>query len=283
MKIRELLTEGYNILKEENIESYMIDTQLLLCHVIQKDRIFLITNREYEVDIELENKFKILVEERKKRKPIKYIIGKTEFMGLDFNIEEGVLIPRADTEILVEKVIDSIRENSYNKVCDVCCGSGVIGISIAKLSSVSEVNLYDISEKAIEVTKMNIKQLSVNEIACTYKSDLLKRAIGDKIRFDVIVSNPPYIREDVIPSLMKDVKDYEPYIALSGGKDGLYFYREITKQSLEVLNKNGLLAYEIGYDQKDDVFRIMEQNGFKKLECVKDLAGNDRVIIGKLN
>jgi release factor glutamine methyltransferase len=274
--------ESNEILKKANIDSYRLDSQLILSKVINKDKLFILVNRDWEVEYKLVDEFLSLVNKRKNKMPVKYILNECEFMGLDFWVEEGVLIPRPDTEILVEKAIEEIKENKLKKICDVCCGSGVIGLSLAKLLEDLDVSLFDISEKAIEVTKKNIFKLDLENKAKVYYSDLLKEAKINNMKFDMILSNPPYIRKDVIPTLMEDVKDYEPVIALDGGEDGLDFYHRITLDSKEILNEDGMIIYEIGHDQKEDVMKILVENGFHQVECLKDLAGNDRVVIGRL-
>ncbi|MDP4143455.1 MAG: peptide chain release factor N(5)-glutamine methyltransferase [Bacillota bacterium] len=282
MKIQELLREGYKILKPINEETYMVDCQLLLQYVLNKDKLFIITNKDFDVDNDRCDAYFQLVKFRSKRMPIKYLLKQCEFMGFDFYVREGVLIPRPDTEVLVEQVINEVSLHGYQKVCDVCCGSGIIGISIAKLIMGISVECCDISTDAAEVTAENIKRLGASDRVKFTKSDLLSYAIEAGYKFDVVVSNPPYVREDVIPTLMEDVKNYEPYIALSGGEDGLRFYRAITEQSKKVLNNGGLLAYEIGHDQGEAVVSILESSSFVDVKCIKDYAGNDRVVMGKL-
>lgn len=281
-KIGELLKEGYQILKEEGIESYALDCDLLLGKVVKKDRLFLLLNRDYELNHKEIEEFYRLLTLRKNKMPIKYMLGECEFMGLSFYIREGVLIPRPDTEILVECAMEEIKKNKFKDICDVCCGSGIIGITIAKLLKDVSVKSSDISHTAYEVTRENIKRLDVGERVQVVESDLLSKFIENKDRFDVIVSNPPYIRKNVIGTLMEDVKNFEPYEALCGGEDGLDFYREITSQSLKLLNNGGMLLFEIGYDQKDSVSNLLKENGFVEVECLKDLAGKDRVIKGKI-
>lgn len=283
LKIQELLFKGYELLKDNNVESYMLDSQILLGKVLNCHRVSIIINKDTEVSKEDAEKFLELIEQRRNKKPLKYITNETEFMGIDFFIEEGVLIPRPDTEVLVEEVLKEIEKRSFKSVCDVCCGSGAIALSIAWHNNAVEVECCDISPKAEEVTKKNIELLSLQNRVEFFPSDLLDFALKAQRQFDLIVSNPPYIRTDIIPTLMEDVKDYEPYIALWGGDDGLGFYRRITKQSKSALKEGGLLAYEIGYDQGKDVSQILIQNGFKDIRVVKDLAGLDRVVIGITN
>lgn len=282
MNIGEVLIKSNFTLKDAEIENYILDSQLLMCKVLNKDKMFILMNREEELSKSQEEEFFKLVELRRKKMPTKYILGKTEFMGLDILIKPGVLIPRADTEILVEEAIKIIKENSYLKVCDLCSGSGAIGVAICSFLKDITLNSYDIDEVALDVTERNIFNLNLEQRAKVQYSDLLQKAIEDKESFDMIVSNPPYIRKDVIPTLMEDVKDYEPYIALCGGEDGLNFYRTITTQSLKVLKKGGALAYEIGHDQKDDVSSILKENGFEGIYALQDFSGLDRVVIGFL-
>lgn len=283
LKVQQLLSKGYEILKQNNIENYMLDCQLILGKVLKFDRMSIIINRDFEVSKEKAEEYLLLVEKRKNKMPLKYITEEAEFMGINFFIKEGVLIPRPDTEILVEEAIKEIKDRNLSRVCDVCCGSGAIGLSIAKLVDFATVQCCDISEVAEEVTRKNIQKLEIAERVKFIRSDLLSFAANRKLQYDAIVSNPPYIRTDVIPTLMEDVKDYEPYIALWGGEDGLDFYRRITLESLKILRRGGVLAYEIGYDQSEEVESLLRENGYSNVRTTKDLAGNDRVVIGIKN
>lgn len=278
--IGDLLDIGSKILKAEDIDTYMLDAQLLLCNVLAKDKVYIITNREKEVSAKDEKEYLNLIEKRKGKMPIKYILGETEFMGLDFDIEEGVLIPRGDTEILVEEVLSVIGEDDEIEICDLCSGSGAIGISIAsyrKKIRVDEIDFYNIPEK---ITKKNIVKHGLEDRVIFIKSDLLSEAIKEEKKYSIIVSNPPYIKAYEIDNLMDDVKKYEPHTALDGGDDGLIFYRRIIKESKYVLKENGLLAFEIGHDQGEDVSELMKEAGFSNIKLLKDLAGLDRVLLG---
>ena len=280
--IGELLIDGNKILKEANIDTYILDTQLLLGKVLQKEKLYLITNKEEEIDKFKEKEFYRLINKRKDKMPIKYILKNAEFMGLDFYVEEGVLIPRGDTEILVEEVLKNITASNQYDICDLCCGSGAIGISIATLRENTKIDLidyYDIPEK---VTKKNINKHKLSSRVEFIKSDLLEEAIKREKKYDILVSNPPYIKEEVIETLMDDVKNYEPHTALSGGNDGLYFYRKIVEDSDKILKENGILAFEIGHDQGEEVSALMTQKGYKGVRVIKDLAGLDRVVLGQL-
>lgn len=282
MNIREILIESYGILKKVGIESYILDSQLILSKVLNVDKLFIMINRGFDLNPKQEAEFSRLIQLRKNKMPVNYILGQCEFMGMNFIVRPGVLIPRPDTEILVECAIEHINKQSYTKICDVCSGSGAIGIAIAEFIKDTKVTLYDISNDALDVSKLNIERFDLSKRVRAEFSDLLQVAIDKNEKFQVIVSNPPYIRDEVIPTLMEDVKNYEPYIALSGGEDGLEFYKRITKQSLQVLEKGGLLAFEIGYDQREQVVEILLRSGFKAIECTKDLSGNDRVVSATL-
>ena len=281
--IGELLIYGNKELKEANIDTYILDTQLLLGEVLKKDKLYLITHKEEEVIKSVTKAFYLLIEKRKNKMPIKYILKNTEFMGLDFYVEEGVLIPRGDTEILVEEALKFIDEDKEYEICDLCCGSGAIGISIAALRENTKVDLIDYYEIPERVTKRNIRNHKLGDRTSFIKSDLLEEPIANGKKYDILISNPPYIKEEVIEELMEDVKNYEPHTALSGGKDGLYFYRRIVEDSDKILKENGILAFEIGHDQGEEVKGLMTEKGYNNVRVIKDLAGLDRVVIGNLN
>ena len=281
-KIGELLIDGNKILKEANIDTYILDTQLLLGKVLGKDKLHLITNKEEEVSKFKEREFYSLIEKRKNKMPISYILKTTEFMGLDLHVEEGVLIPRGDTEILVEETLKFMDEDKEYEVCDLCCGSGAIGISIAHFRENTKVDLIDYYDVPEKVTKRNIVKQKLSNRAKFIKSDLLNEVINQQKKYDMLVSNPPFIKEEVIDTLMEDVKDYEPHTALSGGNDGLDFYRRIVDDSDKILKENGILAFEIGHDQGEEVSNLMIEKGYKNVRVVKDLAGLDRVVIGNI-
>ena len=281
-KIGELLKEGADILKEVSIDTYILDSQLLLGKVINKDKLYLITNRDEEVSKKSEKEYFELIQKRKDKMPIKYILKSAEFMGLDFNVEEGVLIPRPDTEILVEETLKYIPKDKDMNVCDLCCGSGAIGIALASFRENINIDLIDYYDTPKKVTESNIVKHNLKERAKFIKSDLLKVVIHQNKKYDILVSNPPYIKEEVISTLMEDVKDYEPHTALSGGQDGLVFYRRIVEESSKVLGEDGILAFEIGHDQGEEVKDLMINNGYNDIKVIKDLAGLDRVVIGTL-
>lgn len=278
--IEDIIKYGTKELKNKEIDTARLDCELLLGHILKKERLFLVTHKEEKVKKEDEDKFLELLDKRKDKMPIKYILKECDFMGLDFYIEEGVLIPRGDTEILVDEVLKMIPKESKANICDLCCGSGAIGISVAHYRKNTFVDLIDYYEQPEKVTLMNINRNEVNENTKFIRSDLLTEAINMNKKYDVIISNPPYIEDDEINNLMDDVKKFEPHTALSGGKDGLVFYRKIIEQSKKVLVKDGILAFEIGYNQGEAVKNLMLQNNYYDIKIIKDFAGLDRIVIG---
>lgn len=278
MKIKELLEYGKNNLIEKE-EPYRL-SKMLLKSVLNVETTYLIINSEKEITKEIENKYKKGINDLKSGKPLQYITNKQEFMGLDFYVDENVLIPQPDTEILVEEVLKKIEKlNGKTNVLDICTGSGAIGVSIAKNATNVNVTMSDISENALKVAQKNAK---INEVLdkCKFiKSNMFENI---KEKYDVIVSNPPYIKSKIIKTLEKEVQN-EPLIALDGGEDGLDFYKIIIQTAYKHLKENGILALEIGYDQKEEVINLIEEsNKYINIYCKKDLAGNDRIIICNL-
>ena len=279
-KIEELINTGTITLKENGIDTARLDAELLLGNVIEKNRVYLITNREEEVSAVNTKKYFDLIEKRRNKMPVKYILKKCEFMGIDFYVEEGVLIPRGDTEILVDEVLKNIQEDEEKSICDLCSGSGAIGIALARFRQNIKVDLIDNYPIPEKVSIINIKENNLENRVSFIKSDLLEKAIENKNSYDIIVSNPPYIEEEEIENLMDDVKKYEPHTALNGGIDGLDFYKKIIRQSQVVLKNNGMLAFEIGYNQAEEVKMLMKESNFINVKVVKDFASLDRVVIG---
>lgn len=266
-KVRSLLRKA---LGENSHEADWIITSVT--QLSQTD--FILNTREI-TDEELCQIDKI-VKRRTGGEPLQYILGETEFMGLLFKVDKHTLIPRADTETLVQSVAEKIQ-NEKVALLDIGTGSGCVGVSIAKFCDNVRATLLDISEGALKKAAENAKlnDVKVDLIRCDIMHDSV-----DKL-FDVVVSNPPYINSDVVPTLDSTVKDYEPITALDGGFDGLTFYRRITFLAKEkILKKGGLLAYEIGFDQGKSVLTIMENAGFENVSLIKDLCGNDRVVLG---
>ena len=278
MCIRDLLILGMEKLIEYNIDEYTLKAKMLLCDILKVKKEYLIINDLEEVDSFREQEFFRKIDLLCVEEPIQYIIGKQEFMGLEFNVNKSVLIPQPDTEILVEKVIEIIkRENKEISVLDLCTGSGAIGISIKKLTDNTTVTASDISLRALRVARENAEKLEVD--VKFIESDLFEN-INSK--FDIIVSNPPYIKSEIIEKLPEEVKK-EPIIALDGGVDGLEFYKNIINNCENYLNEKGFLCLEIGYDQKEDLEKLIEATGkFENIEILRDFGGNYRVIICNL-
>lgn len=217
-----------------------------------------------------------MVDRRASHEPLQYLMGTADFMGFTFHVDERVLIPRQDTEVLVEMAVDRIQRQKNPKVLDLCCGSGCIGISVAKLCPDADVTLVDISAPALEVSRQNARDLEAH--VKIIQSDLFTEVPS---RYDFILSNPPYIPTKVVEGLMPEVRDHEPHLALDGEEDGLAFYRRIAGQAGEHLNKNGTIIMEIGSDQGRDLTEILTGHGFSHVTVTKDLAGLDRVVSGR--
>lgn len=285
MTLEQLLDFGKKRLQEENIPEPDWNAWYLLQDVLKTQgrefrRSDFFMRRQEEIVSGTKEQYDTLLERRCSRMPLEYIIGNTEFMGLMFEVNPNVLIPRQDTEVLVEQVLTCCNNRS---VLDLCTGSGCIGLSVAVLGNPSHVVLSDVSEGACMVAEKN-REWMINkeglqvpvEIVC---GDLWESVSG---KFDVIVSNPPYIETEVIPSLMPEVRSHEPVLALDGGKDGMLFYRSIVEGAGRYLNPGGMLCLEIGYNQGERVLNLMREHGFENVEIKKDLAGLDRVVSGRL-
>lgn len=276
MTLREIYEYGKAKLENAGIEDAAVDAWYLLEYTtgISRAMYFLKMN---EVLLEnMEKKYKEYIGLRISHIPLQHITGVQEFMGLEFQVNEHVLIPRQDTEVLVETVLRTLKPGM--KVLDMCTGSGCILISLLKLSEGIIGTGVDISEEALKVAEKNRSKINVE--AKWLQSDLYENVTGT---YDVIVSNPPYIRTKVIEELKEEVKLHDPFIALDGKEDGLYFYRKIVEKSTEYLSKGGKLFFEIGHDQGESVKTLMEEAGFSKVNVKKDLAGLDRVVFGEYN
>lgn len=273
MNIKECLEWGYDKLK--NIDNYRNICINMLAEILAKDNVYIRVHYLDNVDERSVERFKNNIQNFLEGIPIQYINNKAYFMGLEFYVDENVLIPRCDTEILVEEIIKIIKKDSLLKILDLCTGSGAIAISLKKYLNNIEIMASDISDKALMVAKKNASKIGVD--VKFIESDLFNNING---KFDLIVSNPPYIKKTVIPSLDKQVRN-EPILALAGGEDGLDFYRKISYEAKKFLNNNGYLCFEIGYDQRKDVEDILLQNGYINIYSKKDYGGNDRIIICK--
>ncbi len=274
MKIKEALYACINNLKENNIDEAHSKARRLLAFTLNVPKEYLIINNEKELSKQDFEYYKNYITRLINGEPIQYIIGKQEFMGIEFNVNKDVLIPQPDTEILVEETIKIAKEYNKPKVLDLCTGSGAIAVSIKKYVPEAEVFASDISIKALQLAKINNIDNNINFI----ESNLFENINNE---FDIIVSNPPYIRTEEIKSLSKEVQN-EPLIALDGGQDGLDFYRDIIKQAHNYLKSNGKLCLEIGDEQKDAITQILKSNfNYTNIKYYKDLQGNDRVIIAE--
>lgn len=276
MRICEVLKYTSEKLEKGNVENFFFEARSLVEFLTGKTKEWLmIHNDEAFLDEDLD-KLNELVEKRISGFPLQYIIGMCSFMGREFFVNENVLIPRADTEVWVEKAINVARENNVSSVLDMCTGSGCIAITMKQELKKVKVFASDISRKSIDVALKNAEH-NLAEVEFFY-SDLFNDI--PKSKFDMIVSNPPYILSGDIPTLQKEVLK-EPILALDGGEDGLKFYREITENAGKYLNDNGYLIFEFGYNQVDDVLDILRSNNFCIEEIIKDYSGNVRAIISK--
>ena len=276
MIIKDILIEATNNLKDNNIEDASIKAKILLAFVLHEQRQYLVVNNNKNIDDKHYNLYFSLINKLIEGVPLQYITNEQEFMKLKLFVNENVLIPQPDTEILVEEAIKIINNDKLKKVLDLCTGSGAIAISIAK-NTAQEVHASDISKSALEIAKKNanLNNVKINFIY----SDLFKN-INEE--YDIIVSNPPYIEKNNIKTLSKEVQS-EPLIALDGGLDGLDFYREIAKKAYKYIKNNGYLCLEIGYNQKEAVTNILKKyKQYNDIYSIKDLAGKDRCIITKV-
>ena len=280
MTIAEAIKKGMIELKNEDIEEPKLKSRLLMQYVLNKTRQYVIVNDKEQLEKNKEKQYFEEIQKLKKGIPIEHITNQKEFMKLNFFVDNNVLIPRQDTEILVEEVIKISEKINAKKILDLCTGSGAIAVSLAKYLPKTEIVALDISNQALKIAKKNAISNNVEEQITFVNSDIFTNLSEEK--FDIIVSNPPYIRTDIIEKLDVQVKN-EPYIALDGGYDGLYFYKKIVNESYKYLNSNGYLCLEIGFDQKIDVIELIENT--EKFKCTyskKDLYDNDRIIVTQI-
>lgn len=281
---KEIYLWGKEKLEEAGVVEFDLDARLLLEHICHTNRNTLLVHGDREVSASEEEQYREAISKRSSRIPLQHITGVQEFMGLEFAVNEHVLCPRQDTECLVEEVMRYLHDGS--RILDMCTGSGCILLSLLHYSNHCSGIGVDISEKALEVAKRNGLAIAEmkrpnpwDEDTVTWvHSDLFSKVPMEK--FDIIVSNPPYIASSVIPTLMEEVREHEPMSALDGMEDGLYFYRKIVDESKNYLTKEGMLFFEIGYDQGQAVSEMMQKAGFKDINVVKDFAELDRVVYG---
>jgi len=266
---------------------YPLESIMVISKLLKVDKSYIYTYGDKVVEDEVKDNYIDIMENIKSGYPIQYILGEREFMGLDFYLEEGVLIPRPDTEILVEYIIDYAKKRYGDeniKILDLGIGSGAISLSVAHYLKNTIVYGVDISEMAIKVANINKDRFKLSNVEF-YKGDLFQALTGLSLEgeFHIIASNPPYIATKEIQNLDIKVRGFEPRLALEGGLDGLDFYRKITPMSKKYLQNQGLLIYEIGYDQGEKVKDILTLEGFKEVKILKDLQGLDRVVLGLKN
>ena len=274
--LKGLLTDGTKMLTQAGIDEAELDARYILEYITGLNSAQYFIHSEDIIEKNKAEEFFRLIERRSKRIPLSYVIGTRDFFGLTFKVDENVLIPEQETELLVEEVI---KHSEGKSVLDMCTGSGCIAISIALFGKPSKVAASDISEKALKVARENAKSLKAGEISFI-QGDMFEN-VTDK--FDIIVSNPPYIETGEIDELMPEVRDYIPRLALDGDIDGLKFYRIISKEAVKKLNKNGRIFYEIGYNQSRAVASILLENGFTDVNIMKDYSGLDRIVMAKLD
>lgn len=281
MTIKETLRKGMIQLKMGNVTEPNLKARLIMQYILNKPRQYLIIYDDQVLTLRQEVDYFKAIKRLINGEPIQHITHQQEFMKLSFFVNEDVLIPRPDTEILVEEVIKIAKKIKAKNILDMCTGSGAIAVSLAKYLDNVEITAVDISTKTLNVAKKNAKNNEVENKITFIESNLFENIVNEK--YDIIVSNPPYIKKDVIKTLNKEVQK-EPKIALDGGYDGLDFYRKITHQSEEYLKFNGYLCFEIGYDQKKDVIKIInDERKFTGTYSKKDLCDNDRIVVTRLD
>ncbi len=281
MQLRDLLKYGNDVLQEAGIEESANDAKLLLMHVLGIDYTDVFMKMYDEVSDEDAKFYKDVISVRASHYPCQYIIGTQDFMGYTFKVAEEVLIPRPETELLVEAALEYTGHIDRCKALDMCTGSGCIGISYYLKRKEAgfvenQVDLVDISTRAVDLAKENMFNLSA-------KCDIIKSDLFEKIdsRYDLIMSNPPYIPTSDIDEIMEEVREYEPRLALDGMEDGLYFYKKIIKECDKYLYSEGCLIFEIGYNQYEDIRGLLIEAGFSQVSVKQDYAGLDRVVIAK--
>ena len=276
MKIKEALIEGREFLKNLEYTDPIYETRKILGEILKKDLSYLVSHDNEELEDSVEKKYFDILKKRQEGIPLQYILGREDFYGRTFTVLEGVLIPRQDTEISVEVILKILRENNIKNILEIGCGSGIVSITL-DLESKGQVEIT-----AVDISPQAIKNTNINKNNLKSKIKVLESDLFDEVndKFDLIYSNPPYIKSHEIENLQVEVRDYEPRLALDGGSDGLYFYRKIIKEAPNYLKRHGFLVFEIGYDEAEDISSIMRENFDTKI--YKDLNNLDRVVVGRL-
>ena len=276
MNIQSAITKGTDILKDKSILSAKLDTEILMAKALDKNREYIILNNDKVLSEKNLEYFKKLVQERTTKKPIAYLLNTKFFWDSEFYVNDNTLIPRPDTEVVIEEVLRLTKIKNKMNILDIGVGSGCILLTILK----EKKNFYgtgiDISKKTLDICRINAKKLNVEQRTKFYKSDVDKFTQG---KYDLIVSNPPYIKSCDLKYLESDVINFEPKLALDGGLDGLSEIRKVIKKSSELIKKNGKLILEVGFNQKNKVIKLLKKKGFYINSTVKDLANNDRCIV----
>ena len=287
MTLEYLLKEGTKVLEQNEIQEARLDAWLLLEYVTGVSRAYYFAHQPDEVEEKKAEAYKELIRQRAEHIPLQHLTHQAFFMGFEFYVNENVLVPRQDTETLVECALDILKEIKEPVILDMCTGSGCILLSLLAMKQEALGTAVDISVPALEVAKRNAASLEVEKRVKFVESDLFSASFftettgKDRLAYDILISNPPYIRSAEIASLMEEVKGHDPYLALDGHEDGLYFYREIVSRGKNFLKKDGWMLFEIGCDQGKDVSFLLKKNGFINVQVIKDLAGLDRVVMGQ--
>ena len=276
MNIEIAIKNACKELKKNKISSALLDSELLLSQVIKKDRKFILLNLDKELDKSTQNSFRDLILKRSRGKPLAYLTGIKSFWKYDFKVNEKVLIPRPDTEIIIEQVLRIYKNKNYLNFLEVGVGSGCIALSILKEKKFFSGTGIDLSQDCVEICRYNAKKLGVSNRIKLVKSDVDKLIFH---KYDLIISNPPYIKKFDLNKLNREVINYEPKLALDGGLEGLSVIRKVIKKSSELIKKNGKLILEIGHDQRLPIKKMLNENNFYINKIVKDLAKNDRCIV----
>jgi release factor glutamine methyltransferase len=286
--IKETITEGIKLLKKKEFNNPFLEAYMILGYLMDKDKLYLITHEDNPVDEKYYDEFINLIKKRNTGYPIQYIIHDQEFMGINFYLDEEVLIPRSDTEVLVENAIKIAKSDYFDyeqiKALDIGTGSGAIAVSFGYYCRNAQVLGVDINPKAVEVAKKNVDLNDLDNVNIVKGDIFMERYNFPNEKYDIIMSNPPYIRTEEIEKLQEEVSKYEPKNALDGGESGLKFYTQILKIIPNHLNDKSVLIMEIGWDQAEEVKELMKKiEGFEKVEVKKDIAKKDRIVIGYYN
>ena len=276
MNVSEAIKRGGNILKKSGVKTYKLDCEILISQVFKKNRIDMILNSSKKLSDEQIILFNDLIEQRSKKKPVAYLVGKKEFWKYEFEVTKDVLIPRPDTEILIEQSLKITNHKSRLKILDIGIGSGCILLTILKERKSYYGSGIDICKKTLDICRVNVKKLNLFNRIRLFKSNIDNFSLG---KYDLIISNPPYIKKFDLKYLERDIYDYEPKSALDGGLDGLLQIKKVIINSSKLIKKNGILILEIAFNQTDRVKKILKDNGYFIRDVVKDLAKNNRCII----